>query len=111
MKEINRLLSWLNKNSDKFFVVAGKLTMVVAFIALVLWLIRLGLTALSNVRGFQFDPFMLVAVSFLGIMFFAQARQMNSQISEIKELQQQIIAKERSLVVAEPKTKSAKKSK
>jgi cobalamin biosynthesis protein CobD/CbiB len=110
MKEFDKVIAWLNKNSDKIFTVTGKLALLIGVIALIVWLIAAGIRSLAGISGFQFDPFMLIAVVGLGSLFLAQTRRMNSQIKEIKDLQEQIIAKERSLVIAEPKKITKKKA-
>ncbi len=69
----NQTVSFYEKNNDKIFNIIGKLSV----IALIGYLIYLFVTNLSNLNGFNFDPF-LILISVLGliIIFYIQRQQL-----------------------------------
>ncbi len=63
-KNINMFQKWFkfaNQNSDKIYVALGQLAIFVA----VIWVVVYSILQISTWRGFQFDPFLTIALVYI----------------------------------------------
>jgi hypothetical protein len=63
-KNINMFQKWFkfaNQNSDKIYVALGQLAILVA----VIWVVVYSILQISTWRGFQFDPFLTIALVYI----------------------------------------------
>ena len=92
----NKIQNFWFKNSDKIFLIFGKL----AIISLISYLISLFIISIINLNGFRFDP---LAAIFLGVISYMlnlnlsnQKKLIESQIEISKQLLDLIVTKNNS---------------
>lgn len=87
---MGKIWLYIRENQDLVFIVLGQTFAVLLGLTVVYWVV----TYIANLPGFQFDPFLIMLVAFLGWQYWQvikkQSRMIEQQNMLIEQLSRQI---------------------